>query len=152
MTLVLTWCLSGAVYLLFAGQVSADEVATAVVLATLATVWSVVIRRCSQVHFGHAPHLTAALLRAMRDLMPAAMRVGLILVRSAGQRASPGRAVRAAFAPGRAGDPAARTRRAVALLAASLAPDRLVIATDANEAHLHVLGELSHAPDARWLT
>lgn len=56
---VATWCLCGAVYLIFAGQLRWDEGATAVVLATLATVWSILIRRCSTVHFARPSHVLA---------------------------------------------------------------------------------------------
>ncbi len=152
MTVVATWCLCGAVYLLFAGQLSWHEGVTAIVLASLATLWSVLIRRCSSARFARPPHLAIALLRALLDVAPATTGAGTILVGTIWRRVSPGRARRVAFAPGRTGDPPARTRRAVALLAASLTPDRFVIAIDANEAHLHVLGELRHVPDERWLT
>ena len=37
-----TWCLTFAAYLLFAGTVIADELATAGVLASLATLWSTI--------------------------------------------------------------------------------------------------------------
>jgi hypothetical protein len=56
------------------------------------------------------------------------------------------------FRTGGIDDPAARTRRAIAVLAASLAPDRFVVRAAALEGRviLHDISDNSR-PDSEWL-
>ncbi|HEX4149974.1 MAG TPA: hypothetical protein VHY20_13340, partial [Pirellulales bacterium] len=66
---------------------------------------------------------------------------------------SPGRSARFRFHPGAREDARARTRRAVALLAASFAPDRFVVSLESGrgEALFHHIGTPRRTPDTQWL-
>lgn len=122
----LVWCLAFATYLLFAGRVSLDEVLTAGVVSCLATSWTFLVRRTSQLRFAFTVGAVSHLLRALSRLPSGAARAGGVLIKIAGQGGSPGRPEERRFRYGGTGA-VHRTRRALVVLGASLAPDRFVV-------------------------
>ena len=151
MNTCLVWCLAFATYLLFAGDVRVDELIAAFVLASLATVWAAVVRRCSRLRFAPSAEAFSHLLRALARLPAAAARTGRALPKVAVLRSSK-RAQECRFRYGRTGA-RDRTRRALAVICASLAPDRFVVDVepDAQTALLHDILRRSRVPDPRWL-
>lgn len=149
----LGWCAAFGLYLLFAGQPSGSELGAGAVLATLATGWSVLVRRCGSGSFrGRRAHWRP-LLAGLRKLLPATLRTGLVLARVATRGGSPGRPMLQPFARGDRDDPRDRARRATALLVASLAPDSFVLraAPERSEVLLHAIVPPGGDPDPRWL-
>ena len=156
MTTILIWWLAFGSYLLFAGTASSDELGTAGVLATLAVVWASAIRAVSNERYAASRRQVAPALRAIAALFPATMRTGLVLVAAAvrpGQAGSAGRARRSRFSAGAEDHALDRSRRALAVLFASLAPNRFVVAAEGRrgEVLLHELGPRPAEPDPQWL-
>lgn len=149
----LSWCAAFGLYLLFAGQVSGSELACAGVLATLATGWAMIIRRCGKGSFGGWLRHGPAVLQGLKHLLPATLRTAAVLLRVALRGGSPGKPTTHLFARGDADDPADRARRATALLVASLAPDSFVVraAPGRSEALLHGIVGPAAVSDPRWL-
>lgn len=150
---LIVWCLTFAAYLVFAGTVSGHELVTAVVLAGLATAWVQFIRGCSPRRFAATRALAMPMLRALGSLFRATARTGKLLLKVAAAGGSPGRVHVTDFHYGRRNDGAQRSRRAAAVLLASLSPDRFVVEIDRkNRAVLiHNLVRRDHEPDSRWL-
>jgi hypothetical protein len=142
-----------ALYLLFAGQVSASEAGTGLVLAVAATIWAWLIRRCSDRTFEGGPEHLRVWGRALGGLPGATWRTGLALGRAALAGGSPGLALRHPFRYGPVEDGRDRARRASAVLAASLAPDSFVIRLERerDEVLVHTLERRAGEPDPRWL-
>lgn len=150
---IATWCLAFAGYLLFAGQFSGHELATAAVLACGATLWTFLIRRCAPRRFALSWRHLFVWLHASGAAAPATLRVGAVLARAALLGGSPGRTTTAGLLRGAEDDERDRARRATAVLAASLAPDSFVVR--AQPRHDEVLLHTVLAPrtrDTRWLT
>lgn len=148
---IVAWCLAFAGYLLFAGQFSAHEFATAAVLAGGAVLWTFLIRRCAPRRFALSRRDAFAWLSAIGAAGPSTLRVFCVLARVAALGGSPGRGSVAPFLRGAEDDPRDRARRANAVLAASLAPDSFVVRAQQDNALIHTI--LSPRPrDARWLT
>jgi multisubunit Na+/H+ antiporter MnhE subunit len=147
------WCLAFGVYLVFAGTVSLDEMATAVVVASLAALWAAVIRHASEQVFAFRRDAVAVVLRVLGNLIPATLQTFAQLLAAATFDQSPGRAQVTQFRFGTNDEPGERMRRAIAVLAASLTPDRFVvrIERDRNEALIHRVGRADGAPDPQWL-
>lgn len=149
---ILAWCIAFAGYLLFAGQFSRDELATAAVLACGATSWTFVIRHCARRRFAFSWRHVFVWLHAIGSAAPATLRVFGVLARAAMFGGSPGSAESVTFLRGREDDPCDRARRANAVLTASLAPDSFVVHAPPrhDEALIHTI--LPPRPrDARWL-
>lgn len=153
MTTFLIWWLAFGSYLLFAGTASLDELATAAVLATLAVTWATAIRVISNERFAASLRQVAPVLRALAGLLPGTMRAGVGLVGAIVGRGLSGRARRSRFAAGSSNHDLDRSRRALAALCGSLAPNRFVIVADRrdSEVHSHELGPRSAEPDSEWL-
>lgn len=150
---IVAWCLAFAGYLLFAGQFSGHELAAATVLASAATLWTFLIRRCAPRRFALSWRHAFVWAHAIGAAAPATWRVLGVLARVALLGGSPGRESVARFLRGAEDDPHDRARRAHAVLAASLAPDSFVVR--AQPLHEHVLAHTVLAPrprDPRWLT
>lgn len=150
---IVAWCLAFAGYLLFAGEFSRHELATAAVLAGGAVLWTFLIRRCAPRRFAFSPHHVGAWLGAVGAAAPATVRVFAVLARIAASGGSPGRTASVSFLRGAEDDPRDRARRATAVLAASLAPDSFVVRAQSrhDDALIHTI--LSPRPrDPRWLT
>lgn len=147
------WCLTFAAYLLFAGTVSGHELVTAVVLAGLAAAWARFISGCSPLRFAASRQLAMPILRAVVGLFRATARTGKLLLKVAVAGGSPGRLHVTDFHYGRRNDGVQRSRRAVAVLLASLSPDRFVVEVDRTSrvVLIHDLVRRRHEPDPRWL-
>jgi hypothetical protein len=152
MASLVIWCIAYGTYLAFAGNISISECITGLAVAGLMTVWATVIRRSSPDRFEASWQLVRHVLRAIAAVPPAAVRTGLAFFRNVVAGASPGRAHRDPFRFG--GDNAIdRSRRAIAVLCASLAPDRFVVSVrrDDEVALTHYVVRRDHDPDPRWL-
>lgn len=149
---IVAWCLAFAGYLLFAGQFSAHELATAAVLAGGATLWTFLIRRCAPRRFAFSWRHLFAWLQAIGSAAPATLRVLAVLARVAMFGGSPGREDTGPFMRGAEGDPHERARRANAVLTASLAPDSFVVRARPRHDQVLIHTLLPPRPrDARWL-
>ena len=148
------WLVAFAGYLLFAGSLSATEFVTSAVLACASVAWMLVVRRCARWHFAFSiPHVRVW-LKTLGAIVPASARVLVVLARTAICGGSPGRAVDTPFLRGGEDDPRQRARRATAVLAASLAPDRFVVRAEPRHERVlvHVIVSSPAARDPRWLT
>jgi multisubunit Na+/H+ antiporter MnhE subunit len=137
-------------YLVFAGQLSAAEIAVGVILACGVATFGLLIRRISGRHYRlRAPWprlITRGLLSLMRDVP----RVGLTLPRALAGNVR-GTIIRYPFEHG--GDaPDDRARRALVVLEQSLAPNSYVIDLEADALVLHSLAPRPDADptDRRW--
>jgi len=150
---LLIWCIAFAIYLLFAGTISVTELMAAGVLASLAAAWAHAIRQCSRRPFSVASEQIMPVLRAVAGLFPATLRTCATLLKAVAAGGSPGRALRCRFEFGMAEDPRARTRRAVAVLCASLAPDSFVVTADRakGEVLIHSIDRSGRHRDPGWL-
>ena len=149
----LGWCAAFGLYLLFAGQLSGDELSVGAALATLAIGWAMILRRCGKGRFAGWRAHWRPILKGLAHLAPATGRSGAVLFRIAALGGSPARASRHAFERGRDDDPRDRARRATAVIVASLAPDSFVVrlAPGRSEVLLHGIVGPAADPDPRWL-
>lgn len=147
------WCLAFSIYLVFAGTVSLNEMATAVVLASLVAAWAGVIRHTSLQVFAFRRDAVAVMLRALGDVIPATLRTLRQLLAAARNGESPAQAYVTQFRFGAKEEPRERMRRAVAVLAASLTPDRFVVRVEKNrnEVLIHRIGRSRREADPQWL-
>lgn len=150
---VFSWMFWLAVYLMLAGQLGLSELLTGGILAGLALLWSIVIRRTGGRPFKFSMSHVSPWLRAIGGLFPATARTAATLLRVAAMGGSPGRSVETAFVQGIHDAPEARARRASAILAASLAPDSFVVRSDdaRQRALFHGITGTAPGPDACWL-
>jgi multisubunit Na+/H+ antiporter MnhE subunit len=148
-----TWCLSLGTYLLFAGTISLTEFLAGLACATVLTGWARVIRRHSGRHFVAAREQIWPVLAALADLVPATGHTGIVLAKAAIAGGSPGCSRRFRFRFGADDDPSDRTRRAIAILIASLAPNRFVVDAERNRgfALMHAIDGSQGETDAEWL-
>lgn len=147
MLLAAAWVFSAVIYIGFAGQISTEEVALAVGCGLAAAIWIAALRHVAALHFQFERPAFGALSRALISLPRAVARVAGAL--ASGHR---GEIVRHVFVRGRDLDPADAARRAVAVLAISLTPDRFVLRIEParDEIDLHTLPPTSTAVDIRW--
>jgi hypothetical protein len=147
------WCLAFGAYLLFAGTLSLDELITGAVLATLAAAWARTISACSWQRFAAAREQIMPVVRALGGVFPATLRTFAILLAVVVRGSSPGRAMATRFSFGLAEDPRQRSRRAIAVLCASLAPDRFVVNVERAraEALIHGIEPGGRELDPGWL-
>lgn len=153
MSTILTIVGYAALYLLLAGTLSVPEGATAVLVGILAGAWTLVIRHQCQRRFGVPSGLPRSCARAVRLLVCGTLRgTGILSSVGCGARVR-GKPLRVEFHPGVRESPPERTRRALALLGASVAPDSFVVRLDhGREALLHSVGSPGNrAHDPRWL-
>lgn len=152
MSSVVIWLVAFGTYLLFAGTISADELVTGTVLASLATLWAYVVRQNTHRRFSAAREQIRPVLRAVAGVVPATMRTSAVLLEAVTRGSSPGRTMRCRFRFGFSEDPRARSRRALAVLCASLTPDRFVVIVERarSEALIHTIGS-RREPDPEWL-
>ncbi|HEY3912050.1 MAG TPA: hypothetical protein VGM07_19495 [Stellaceae bacterium] len=147
--LLAAWVLLSAIYLLLAGQLPGDEIGLALACGAAAACWFGKVASVAERRFRFEPAAAAVAVRAVAGLPRAVVKVAAALVRGAG-----GKVVRQPFLRGRTGDPADAARRAAALLAVSLAPDKFALRLPERRAELelHSLVEPSAATDPRWPT
>lgn len=143
------WALLSAAYLLLVGQLEADEIGLALACGLAAAIWFGEVASVGPLRFRFEPTAVAVAARAVAGLPRAVAEVVPALFRGFN-----GRVVRQAFARGREGDPADAARRAVVLLAVSLAPDKFALRLPErrDELELHSLVEPAAETDARWPT
>jgi hypothetical protein len=134
------WACFFLLYILFAGKFSAAELAAGAVAAGLAAIYQAVLRAKAG-----ASRLDPAALRPLLGAVGAVpgetLRVAAALARAIAGSATAGR-VRVVAAPAGA-DPASAAWRAIAIAAASLAPNSFVVATvfDRGEIVAHRLAD-----------
>jgi hypothetical protein len=152
MSTIVTWFALFGLYLLFAGEVSRNELACAVVVATAGSVWTYSVRSGARRRFAAVWNAGWVIVRTLARLAPATVSTGGALFEAAWSGASPGRSRSFAFEHGAEDDPQEGMRRANAVLCASLAPDRFVVNLARGEdALFHDLGSAGSEPDERWL-
>jgi hypothetical protein len=153
MTTIVIWCVAFGSYLIFAGTISFNEVSTGAVVAALAAAWAYLISDRSRQRFGARREQVAPALRAVAGLGPATLHTAAILTRAGLHGGSPGRALRSPLRFGLEDDPGARSRRALAVLCASLAPDCFVVHLDhrRSEAVMHAIDRAERESDPEWL-
>lgn len=149
--LLCVWACLLATYLLFAGSVSADEVVAGALCAASAVLWWVATRRTSAHTFAFGPGCWAAAWRALRGLPGATLSVATMVLRTrAGGQV--GEVTSCFFDNGRRTDPSDGGRRAIGVLAASLAPDSFVLRTpvERDEIIIHAVVAREPPKDPRW--
>ncbi|MGH6876013.1 MAG: hypothetical protein ACREHV_01410 [Rhizomicrobium sp.] len=148
---VFIWAVLAAGYLLFAGHATAEEATAAALCGLIAALWSLVIRRVAPQHFRFHGTSAAASLAAAAKLPAAAVRVALALLRATASGRG-GWISSEPFSFGRETAPADIARRAVVVLARSLAPDNYVVRAPKgrDELVVHFLVPSSHSRDPRW--
>ena len=139
-------------YLLFAGQVSHNELVTGGLLAVVAAGWALALRASCGARFTVSAAHLRPWLRSLGAIPGAIMRTGWALLAVIAGRASPRTEV-SLFIHGPADEPQTNARRATAVLAASLAPDSFVVRTLAGKDRvlIHRLTPAQRAPDPLWL-
>jgi multisubunit Na+/H+ antiporter MnhE subunit len=152
MTAFAIWCLAFAVYLLFAGTVSFNELVTSLLLAGAASLWAYVIRRVSSVRFAASWDGARHFLRALTTIPLAIARTALVFAKVIVKGGEPGRAHANPFFQG-ATSAGERTRHAAAVLGASLTPDRFVVTVNREHdtALVHEIVGDERELDHRWL-
>lgn len=137
-------------YWLLAGQFSGAEAGLAVVSGALAGLWAVALSRVAEIRFRFGWRAVVAFAAAVAGVPGAAARVTWVLLR-AGRRGPRGSISEQKFDHGSNRSAAeAATRRAVVLLAISLAPDRFALMHEADRLCLHRLGAAPQGGDAQW--
>ena len=130
MTAVWVWFVVAAGYMVLAGQFSLDEVAVAAVLGVLGVLWHRAVLGTGARRFSLDRQALEAIGRAVAGLPSATVAVGARLAAGCLHPAPAsvrGRRVERAFERGRQDEPREAGRRAVAVLATSLAPDAYVL-------------------------
>lgn len=147
MLILIGWALAASSYLLFVGQVSADETALALLCGLAATVWCAALSLAAEERIVVPWAGVSALGRAVAKIPSAAIKVAGSIIRG-----GPGAIVGQPFLHGRDDDPAEAGRRAVALLAVSLAPDKFALRLPPGEDSLlvHTIVDLPPQKHARW--
>jgi multisubunit Na+/H+ antiporter MnhE subunit len=150
---IVIWCLALGTYLLFAATISVSELLAGFIVAALAALWAHVIHASSVRRFSPAREQIAAVLRALAAIFPATVRTSAVLSKVAICGGAPGRSMRSRFRIGFGEDPGQRTRRALIVLCASLAPNRFVVDVERGrgEALMHAIDRLGGEPDPEWL-
>lgn len=149
------WAAGAIAYMVLAGQASADEIAAAVLIGGLAAGWHFAVMHDGARRFRFERPALRAVGASSIGLPGATLRVGArlasALVRPV-DRSAAGRRVEQPFDRGGAEDARDRGRRAVVVLAASLAPDSYVLDLPMGKETIvfHALTEASPSRDPRW--
>ncbi len=151
MTAIWVWSAGAAAYMVLAGQLSTDEVVAAAVLGGLGAGWHFAVMHDGARRFRFERPALGAIGTALAGLPGATLRVG---ARLAAALVSPveGRRIERPFHRGAADDPRDRARRAVVVLATSLAPDSYALRLPVDEEVIafHALTASSPSRDPRW--
>ena len=145
------WACLLAFYLIMAGQLSLDEVGAGAVCAAAGVLWWSITRRASARTFSFDFESCTATGRACRNLPHGTFAVAAALLRTI--RDGKGGAVATGlFAHGQKVDPADSGRRAVGVIAASLAPDSFVLRTPSarDEIVVHTFPPGEPPKNPRW--
>lgn len=148
----LTWLVAFGLYVLFAGTISMHEIVVAAVLASMATVWAIVIRYNAEQSFTFRADAIVPVARATLQLAPATLTTLVRLLTATAGGTAPGHFATELFHFGR-DDPPERFRRAAAVLAASLTPECFVVRIHKERDGVtnHRIGASRRAPDPQWL-
>jgi hypothetical protein len=140
-------------YLAFAGTFGISELAMAVCCGILAVMWSCLVRRHSQRRFRFTRALYDFAAQTPRLLLTGTSRTTGVLLKVVilGTHRA-GRALKVEFDPGRRDSGRDRSRRVLAVLIASLAPDSFVVRLDRGRtALLHSIVAPQSVRDPRLL-
>lgn len=145
------WAGAALAYVLFAGQFSPDELVAAAACGLAVSLWWLALRKQAPRVFRFEPRAGSAVFRATASLPAATAKVAARLAVAVASGRG-GELAHRPFVHGREDDPADAGRRAVAVLALSLAPDSFAVRDHAGEDSLAVHAILPRAPeiDARW--
>ncbi|WGR93119.1 hypothetical protein MTX26_24945 [Bradyrhizobium sp. ISRA443] len=137
----LRWAALSGLYLAFSGQISVAEVTAGLLAALLATSYVMLVRHMTDRAFSIPAPPRAVVAQAARALVVDVFRVGAVLARApfSGQN---GRFVREPAALSHDG-PSAAGGRAIAIIAASIAPNSYVIDAKRDTLELHRLADVS---------
>ena len=143
------WGLLSLGYLLLVGQLSADEIGLALACGLAAAGWSVAIRRVAVLGFRFEPAAAWVIITAVAKLPRTIAAVATALL-----HARNGTVVWELFIRGRDFDLADAARRAIAMLAVSLTPDKFALRLPAarDQIELHTLAPVPAETDPRWPT
>ncbi|MGH8111801.1 MAG: hypothetical protein ACREPF_07910 [Rhodanobacteraceae bacterium] len=150
----MTWGAACGGYLLYAGQVkSRDELITAAVLASAASVWAWALRRCGRQRFAMSLAHAREWVKAAVALGPAIAKTFPIFVRAALLGRAPGPLFEVPFERGPEDGARDAARRASALLIASLGPDNFVVRAPCGRDRvlMHAIVRENPSRDPRWL-
>lgn len=151
MTAVWVWALGALSYMILAGQFSGDEVVAAGLLGVVAVLWHRALMGAGAGRFAFDRQALAVLARAVGGLPSATVAVG---GRLAAALIGPVAGTRVAreFSNGRRDAPGEAGRRAVVVLAASLAPDAYVLRLPRDEDTIlyHAITGREPSGDPRW--
>lgn len=159
MAAVWVWLAVAAAYMVLAGQFSLDEVAAAAALGVFGALWHRAVLGAGARRFSVDGEALVAIGRAIAGLVPATVEVGARLAFTLADPAqgrargtAQGRRVERPFTGGRQGDPREAGRRAIAVLATSLAPDAYVLRVPLDEDTILYHAITDHVPggDPRW--
>ena len=145
------WPAGVASYLILVGSLSPDEVGVALLLGGLGAGWHAAVLHVGGRRFAFERqafgHIGRSLAGVPRAILQVGVRLGAAILHGAA-----GRQVEVPFDTGRQGVPAEVGRRALVVLAASLAPDSYVLRIPANEGELqgHALTARAPSGDRRW--
>jgi len=150
---ILTVAIYGGIYLLLAGSLSVSEGFTAALLGIAATAWAAAVRHKTQRRFSWPMDASTLWKRIPRVSARGTFRATGVLLRAALGADARGIPLHIEFHSGRNDSPRDRSRRAAALLAASLAPDAFVIRLDHGRAALihDIVGGQERDHDPNWL-
>lgn len=146
-----SWMLAAAAYVLFAGQFSADELVAAAACGLVTALWALSVRRATSLHFRFERAALSAVARAIARLPQATAKSALVLAKTIVGPVQ-GFYSERPFLHGTKSAPADAGRRAVALLALSLAPNSFVLRAphDREEINMHDLATMFSREDVRW--
>jgi hypothetical protein len=142
------WLMAVAVYILLAGEISATELAAGSSLAGLIVIFLILQRRVVRRRYSPAVPLKA-FVRPISALLPDAVRVGKILLASLFHPGMTGHLLQQPFTEGTT-TPEDVSRRAVAVLGISLAPNAFAICQQKDALLLHCLHPRQATPDPKW--
>ena len=131
--LALVWLCFLGLYLLFAGQVDAQEGGAAVLVATIAVCLAAVQSRLARRHYALPPHLPRITAGALASLFRDMLRLSDLPLRPVS-----GQVIRQELQAG-GETPRDAGRRAAAILATSFAPNKIVIGIEPGAMLVHRL-------------
>lgn len=151
LTAISIWLAGAVAYMVLAGQFSPDEVAAAVVLGGLGAGWHFAVMHDGARRFRFERPALRVVGASLLGLPGATLRVGARLA-AALLHPVEGRRIEQPFHRGTAADPRDRGRRAVVVLATSLAPDSyaLDLPLDEETITFHAFTGSSPGRDPRW--
>lgn len=145
------WLGGAASYMVLAGQFSGDEVAAGVILGALGAAWHAAVMHDGARRFAFERPALRTVGTALLGFPGATLRVGARLVLAL-VRPVAGRRIEQPFHRGTVDDPRDRGRRAIVVLATSLAPDSYALNLPSAEETItfHAFTAAAPSRDPRW--